>query len=236
MQNTRRRYFGMTCLQVILLAGMGLIALGEIGFAARLMLGNGIAPAAAPVQPSQDEPATSLPTLTDTPLPSSTPMPPTPTFTATTYESLIPSGWNQYKYEKIELWMPADFVKASSKVKDDVIYAENKNQKGSGFVVSVSLSKDTPTVTNLDDYIRDGVKQFTPDMTFLEKRSFEVGSYEAVRLKMQAIIMNIPMGEAIYFIKDGGTIWIITGLSHYDEYNNWLKTFDQIAHTFRINP
>ena len=102
--------------------------------------------------------------------------------------------------------------------------------------MSVSLSKDTPTVTDLDDYIRDGLKHFTPETTFLEKKGFEIGSHEVVRLKMQAIIMNIPMGEAIYFIKDGGTIWIISGLSHYNEFNDWLKTFDQIAHTFRVNP
>jgi hypothetical protein len=43
------------------------------------------------------------------------------------------------------------------------------------------------------------------------------------------------MGQAVYFIKDGGDIWIISGLSNYDEFGKWLKTFDQIAHTFRIN-
>ena len=129
--------------------------------------------------------------------------------------------------------MPADFEKKDSK--DDLIYVENKNESGNGIKVSVSLSKDTPTVANLDDYIRDGLKHFTPETTFLEKKKFEIGSYEAVRLKVQAIVMNIPMGEAVYFIKDGGDIWIISGLSRYDEFGKWLKTFDQIAHTFRIN-
>lgn len=132
------------------------------------------------------------------------------------------------------MWMPADFEKKSSK--DDLIYVETKNSSGNGFSVSISLTKDTQTGTDLDDYIRDGIKQFTPDMTFLEKKKFEIGSYEVERVKVQAIILNVPMGQALYFIKDGSTIWIVDGISHYDEFNKWIKTFDQIAHTFRINP
>jgi hypothetical protein len=55
-------------------------------------------------------------------------------------------------------------------------------------------------------------------------------------MKMQAIINNIPMGEAIYFIKDGGNIWIVGTISHYDEFHKWLPIFDKIVRTFRINP
>jgi hypothetical protein len=49
-------------------------------------------------------------------------------------------------------------------------------------------------------------------------------------------MINIPMGEVIYFIKDGGNIWILSCVSHYDEFSKWLPIFDQIAHTFRVNP
>ena len=234
MQNKRRRYFGMTCMQVIVLTVLGLLALGGIGFAARLNLANEAPSAVAQVPLTQEIAATSVPLLTSTPLPSSTPVLPTPTFTATTYASLIPEGWNQYKYDRVDMWMPADFIKKSSK--DALVYAENKNESGNGFMVSVGLTKDTPAETDLDDYIQKGLVQFTPDTTFLEKKKFQVGSYEAIRLKMQAIINNVPMGEAIYFIKDGGNIWIVGAISHYDEFHKWLPIFDQIVRTFRINP
>jgi len=125
MQNKRRRYFGMTCMQVIVLTVLGLLALGGIGFAARLNLANEAPSAVAQVPPTQEIAATSVPLLTSTPLPSSTPVLPTPTFTATTYASLIPEGWNQYKYDRVEMWMPADFIKKSSK--DALVYVENKN-------------------------------------------------------------------------------------------------------------
>jgi hypothetical protein len=234
MQNKPRRYFGMTCMQAIVLTVLGLLALGGMGFAAKLILGNGLPVGTAQVPPTQVAVVNFVPLPTSTSLPSSTPVLPTQTFTATTYASLIPEGWNQYKYDKVEMWMPADFVKKSSK--DALVYAENKNESGNGFIVSVGLTKDTPAETDLDDYIQKGLVQFTPETTFLEKKKFQVGSYEAIRLKMQAIINNIPMGEAIYFIKDGGNIWIVGTISHYDEFHKWLPIFDQIVRTFRINP
>jgi len=234
MQNRGRKYFWMTCKRLNILACLGVFALAGISCSATQLPGNEIPAGASQAQVTQEDAATLPPLMTDTPLPSSTPELPTPTFTATTYESLLPEGWTQYKYEKVEMWIPADFEKKSTK--DDLIYVENTNSSGNGFSVSISLTKDRPTVTDLDDYIRDGIKQFTPDMTFLEKKKFEIGNYEAERVKVQAIIMNVPMGQALYFIKDGGTIWIVDGISHYSEFSKWIKTFDQIAHTFRINP
>jgi hypothetical protein len=77
--------------------------------------------------------------------------------------------------------------------------------------------------------------QFTPDTTFLEKKKFAVGSYEAQRVKLQTIITNISVGEAVYFIKDGGNIWMLAGICRYEDFHTWLPIFDKIAHTFRIN-
>ena len=233
MQNKRCSSTGFTFLRVNILVCLGLFALVGMSCSAEQIPGLAIPAGGSQVQPTLAEPATLPPAMTNTPLPSSTPEPPTPTFTATTYASLIPPGWTQYKYEQVELWMPADFVKKSSK--DAVVYAENKNEQGSGFVVSMGLLKYTPTETDLDDYIRTGLTQFTPDTTFLEKKKFAVGSYEAQRLKLQTIITNISVGEAVYFIKDGGNIWMLAGICRYEDFHTWLPIFDQIAHTFRIN-
>ncbi|HVM71868.1 MAG TPA: hypothetical protein VMT91_08920 [Anaerolineales bacterium] len=233
MQNRQRRYLGMTCGQIIVLVCLGLVALGGIGFVIKLM-GNEMAGSTVPAQPSLVEPATLAPVPTETPLPSSTPVIPTLTFTATTYKSLIPDGWIQNKYNKVEVWTPADFSKKTSKT--FLLYWENKNASANNITVSIGLNKDTPTVADLDDYIQAGLKQFTPETTFLEKKPFSIGTYEAKRVKLQVIISNITAGEAIYFIKDGGTIWTIEALSTYDEFHDWLLTFDKIARTFRINP
>ena len=233
MQNQHRRYLGLTCGQIIVLGCLGLIALAGIGFVIKL-IGNEMADSATSTQPTLADQATLPPLPTDTPLPSSTPVIPTPTFTATTYESLIPAGWVQNKYEKVEVWMPADFEKKTSKTY--LLYWANKNDNANNITASIGLAKDTPTVANLDDYIQAGLKQFTPDTTFLEKKPFSIGSYEAKRVKLQVIISNITAGEVIYFIKDGGTIWTIEAISSYDQFHDWLLTYDKIARTFRINP
>ena len=235
MQNRTRRVLGMTIPQLIILACLGLIALGAIGVGARLVLGNSTPlDSALPVSTTQELQSTFIPSPTWTPFPSSTPVLPTPTFTATTYESLIPKDWVQYKYAKVEMWMPADFVKKSSK--DFLIFAESKQVDDNGYKVNVSLTKDTTALNDLDDYIQVGIQNFTPDTTFLEKRNFEIGTYEARRLKLEVVLENIPMENATYIIRDGETIWIVSAISHYDEFRDWLTIFDKIARTFRISP
>jgi len=233
MQNKRQRYLGMTVTQLIVLACLGLTTIGIMGFAARTILGKLTSLNDITNPPTQENQAASSPLPTRTPFSSPTPILPSPTFTATTYESLIPGDWKQAKYEKVELWMPADFIQKTDG--DYLIYAENGNAAGNGFIVSVNLTNEKTTLSNLDDFVQEGLTQFTPQMTFLEKKNFEIGTYEELRLKLQMIFNNVPMGEAIYFIKDGDTVWILSGVSHYDEFHDWILIFDKIAHTFRIN-
>lgn len=233
MHNNQQRYLGMTVTQLIVLACLGLITIGIMGFAAIMILGKMTSLNGITNPPTQENQAASSPLPTRTPFSSPTPILPSLTFTATTYESLIPGEWKQAKYEKVELWMPAEFVQKSDG--GYLLYAENGNENGNGFIVSVNLTNEKTTLSNLDDFVQEGLTQFTPQMTFLEKKNFQIGTYEALRLKVQMIFNSVPMGEAIYFIKDGDTVWILSGLSHYDEFRNWILIFDKIARTFRIN-
>ena len=233
MHNNQQRYLGMTVTQLIVLACLGLATIGIMGFAAIMILGKMTSLDGITNPPTQENQAVFSPLPTRTPFSSPTPILPSLTFTATTYESLIPGEWKQAKYEKVELWMPAEFVQKSDG--GYLLYAENGNENGNGFIVSVNLTNEKTTLSNLDDFVQEGLTQFTPQMTFLEKKNFQIGTYEALRLKVQMIFNSVPMGEAIYFIKDGDTVWILSGLSHYDEFRNWILIFDKIARTFRIN-
>jgi hypothetical protein len=233
MHNNQQRYLGMTVTQLIVLACLGLATIGIMGFAAIMILGKMTSLNGITNPPTQENQAASSPLPTRTPFSSPTPILPSLTFTATTYESLIPGEWKQAKYEKVELWMPAEFVQKSDG--GYLLYAENGNENGNGFIVSVNLTNEKTTLSNLDDFVQEGLTQFTPQMTFLEKKNFQIGTYEALQLKVQMIFNSVPMGEAIYFIKDGDTVWILSGLSHYDEFRNWILIFDKIARTFRIN-
>ena len=232
MQNKNRRGPGMTAGQLIVLTLMGLITLGLMGFAANLVLRNGLLFGASLAQSTLVVPAAFTPLATGTPLPTRTPILPTPTFTATTYESLIPKGWLQYKYEQVEMWMPPELEKKSST--DTLIYVENKAGDDNGYKINLSLTKDKLTTADLDEFIKQGLGDITPDTTILERKKFAIGTYDARRLKTEVIINNIPVMGVIYFIKDGDTVWIIAGISHFDEFGKWLPIFDQVARTFRI--
>ncbi len=229
----KKKYMGMTTSQLMVIGVLALIAVGLVITVAWLFLGNMISFAALPTQPPLAAQFTPTPLPTRTPFPSRTPILPTPTFTATTYESLIPPGWKQYITGKVELWIGPDFVSESSP--DSLIYVENANADEEGLVV-VDLYNAPADGADLDEFIRTFVAEFPAEMTFLEKRKFEVGAYPAYRVKVQAIVDSVSIAEAMYFIQDGDTVWILGGISHYDVFNDWLPIFDQIAHTFRINP
>jgi len=233
MQDKRSRVLGMTAAQFFIIACLGLTLLGVMYFAGRVILGNSMPSNINPVPPTQENLDISMPIPTRTPFPSPTPLLPTLTFTATTYESLIPEQWAQVKYAKVEFWIPADFVKKSSN--DFLVYAENPDKSGNGFPVSINLTSESTKLSDLDDYVQEGLMQFSPGMTLLEKKKFEIGNYEVRRLRIQMIYNNVPVGNAIYFIKDGDTVWILSGISHYDEFRKWILIFDKIAHTFRFN-
>jgi hypothetical protein len=237
MQNlprSKKRYLGMTVVQVFVLTCLGLTTIGVIGLTGWMVMRNNPPAAPLPTQISLQDQETAMSLPSRTPFPTYTLPVPTPTFAPTTYESLIPEGWKQYKYAKVELWMPANFVKKSSS--GDLVYAENKNVNGNGFIVSIGLTKDTTALTDLDDYIQEGLQKISSETTFLEKKKIQIGTYEAARVKMEVIISSVPAGVAVYFIQDGGTIWTLTCISHYDEFRDWVPIFDQIARTFRINP
>jgi len=231
--SSKKRYFGLTVNQVVILCLFGLATVVVVGVGGWWILGMAF-------------PANALPTETIpptfTPLPSWTPGPtrtrvPSPTATGADYQSSIPQGWVQFTSGKVELWMPPNFVKADPG--KDLILAKDKNA-AQNFTTNVLLGVD-PLPVPLDEYISESVKYFPGmssiiDMTLLEKRVFTIGDYEVRRLRVETIVSTIPVEAAMYLVKDNDKVWMITCSTYFDEYYDWLPTFDKIARTFRINP
>jgi hypothetical protein len=233
MQTRKRRYWGMTGTQLIILGCLGLTALGAMGFMGWVILGNSPLQNIPAAQPNSGPLQTFTPQPTLTLRPTRTPILPTFTFTPTTYESLIPEGWNQYKYNKVEVWIPQDFVKdPSGKALINVI---DGNPTNNGFKSFINLIREDGISGDLETYVTDSLGHFSVETTFLERKSFPISSYEAIRVKLQVIILGINAEEAVYLVKDSSTVWILTCATYYDEFRDRLPTFDQIARTFRID-
>ena len=97
-----RKFFGMTPLQLGILAGLAGAACLLFGLAGWFVLRgkSGLlarAPENTPV-PRATSTLIVIPTLTPTQTP--TPVP---------YEMLIPSGWEQFKTGLVEIWLPSSF-------------------------------------------------------------------------------------------------------------------------------
>ncbi|HTX89982.1 MAG TPA: hypothetical protein VMC09_02100 [Anaerolineales bacterium] len=223
----------MTGMQLFVLGCMGLVIIGLMGFGGWLILGNNALPAdLAPAGPTQAPVQASAPLPSETPPPTRTPILPTFTLAPTTYESMIPEGWNQFTYKNVEIWVPAEFVKDSSG--DKLIDLVTSKTAGKGFKTTIYLDKDEGVTTDLDSYVRDGLGHFTAEVTFLEKKDFQIGNYEVRRIKSQVIILGVSVGVMDYLIKDGSTVWDLACMSYYDELHDWQPVFDQVAQTFRI--
>jgi hypothetical protein len=96
------KYFGMTPLQLRILAGLAVTACLIFALAGSFVLRGSFnrstaPPGSAPVSKSTATPW-SIPSLVPTGSP-----------TAVPYETLIPGGWSQFKTGLVELWLPADF-------------------------------------------------------------------------------------------------------------------------------
>jgi hypothetical protein len=232
---SKARYFGMTVTQIVALACLGLVTIGLMGFAGWTVLGSSFP---GGLFPTRDVLPTWTPLPTWTLLPTRTPLGPSPTPTVVDYKSLIPEGWVQFTSGKAEMWMPGNFERADPGT--NLLLAKDKNA-GQGFITNILLGmKDVPGY-ELDDYIREEVTYFPAytsiiDMTLLEKKKLSIGSYEARRLKVETIILGIPVEAAMYVVKDGSKFWMITCSTYFEEYYDRLPTFDNVARTFRINP
>ncbi len=227
------RRFGMTQGQLAIVACLALIALGLIGFAGWTMFGGSLSGGLIPGFPAQQEAPATISLVTWTPGPTQAPTS-VSTATPVPYEALIPEGWIQFKSGKVEVWMPATFKKTDPG--DSLIAAIDTVQSESGFRPVVNLSKEIAAGKDMDAYIQDGLKNLPREMTYLERKKFTIGSYEAMRLRVETIIDDLPAESSIYLIKDGDTFWDITCTTYINDFYTWLPTFDKLARTFRLQP
>lgn len=248
------RYFGMTVVQLAILGCLGLAAcgvfIGGLFFVSDSMgFGLSIFPS---LEPTSTIPPTSTPYLTETPTL-------TPTATPIPYEDLVPSGWDQYTTETIELWLPPQFeITDVEKKRQESIefykdigredFAKELEENPSAFVfwfetsdpsktmykTNISVETSLMTAASLDDYLDQQSTGSLQEFVVVNRQEFQVGNYEARRILSEANLSNVYIGVAQYIIYDGVNVWHITCASHFNEFYAWLPDFDKIARTFRL--
>jgi hypothetical protein len=229
-----KKYFGMTMMQIGILGGLALALVCIVAVCGGLILSGGVfgrsqqtIPTVAPtVTSALAFPPTMTPTITPTPVP---------------YEQLIPAGWNQYKTELIEIWLPTNFkktTKAEFEQLKDVNTIELLAQENAGntslYNMVVAVYYDPMGDATLDEYLKEIIESTTHQVLVTENRTVYVNSVQARRIVTEIRVDNIDVNSLVYVFQDGNTAWWVTYTAEITEFYNNLPVFEQSVKTFRV--
>lgn len=250
-----KRYFGMTIVQLLILACLAFAVCGTFAggfaFVSGITSGGGFSIFPSPIPSSTPEP-TFTPYLTETP----TLM---PTATLIPYEDLIPSGWEQYTTTTIELWVPPQFEpvdveqerqariefyknlgydEVARELEDNppayVFWFEKTEPGTSLYTPNITVEPLLMTAGNLDEFLDQEYENGPQEFIVVSRQEFQIGNYEARRVQLEANLSNIYVGVAQYAIFDGVNVWVINCGSHFNDFYTLLPEFDKVARTFRV--
>lgn len=227
-----RKYFGMTRVQIGILAGLAGTLLIIICVGAWLISrGGGAAGQSVPTpMPSVTSivatPATLTPTITPTPIP---------------YEQLIPAGWNQYKTALVEIWLPNNFQLSKDVLFDtstssaivDLTISEIPS-KTSAFNMVVGVAFEPLVGDSLDSFLDTDLLKTPYQSSVVDRKIVYINSVEARRIVQEARFNNINLNQLTYVFLDGNTIWYVMYAAEITEYFENLPVFEQSINTFRF--
>lgn len=229
-----RKYFGMTKVQIGIVAGMAGVLILIVLAGAFLLFRNLNPSASAPQATSTPAPTVTLVVVTP---PTATP---TPAPTAIPYEQLIPADWKQYKTSLVELWLPANFKLADKKALDQTaelalneLFITEIPSKTSAYNMLVSVSYDLMTGASLDEFLQTKIAQLPAEVRVTDRRTVYVNTVEARRLMIEYRANNIDINDMVYVFLDGNTVWYVEYVAQIGEFFDNLPIFEQSVKTFR---
>lgn len=229
-----QKYFGMTRMQIGILAGLAGVLILIVGVGAFLVFRN-VTPSLSAPQPT----STPLPTVTSVAV---TPPTVTPTLapTAIPYEQLIPAGWKQFKTPLVEIWLPSNFKLGDKKALNQTVQLATNElfiteipSKTSAYNMLVSVSYDLLSGGSLDEFLQNKISQLPAEIRVTDRRTVYVNTIEARRLMIEARVNNIDINDMVYVFLDGNTVWYVEYVAQITKFFENLPIFEQSVKTFR---
>lgn len=229
-----RKFFGMTPLQLGILAGLAGIACLLFGLAGAFLLRGNAGPfRRAPentLVPQAIPTMIVIPTLTPTQTP--TPLP---------YEMLIPSGWAQFQTGLVEIWLPSNFKPGDPKLLNDStnfampeLIMTGGASKSSLYQMLVTVSYEPLTADSLDALLDSKIAGFPPELRIVERRHISINSTDAIRFLFETRSKNVDIDVLTYVFLDGSTVWYVEYVAQINEFYDMLPAFENSVKTFRI--
>lgn len=177
--------------------------------------------------------------------------------------SLTPiPGWKEFSAPGVSLWLPDSFQGGDLENDLDLITEQLKSrgaeyeavakmieQNRSAFIIwafdsnlspgrplaNVNLVKERVlSAVNPENYVDAIQSQLPSDFSITERKKIKLEHYEALRLIIEMREPSIK--EAMYIIKSGNTMWVVTYATGADEFEARLPIFEQSANTLRVEP
>jgi hypothetical protein len=251
---TGQRYFGMTLVQIGMLAGLALVACIAIGVLVTLMLN--------PVPFSQQTEATYTlqpsPTsvVTSTPWPTVTPIP----------------NWQEYSFAdgRARIWLPASYIGGEPATSSEMIKENLRTAfEDEAFVSDIEGLLAIPEIdffafdTEFVDSARFmyvGTEALDPDLSLsmdyylnrmmdnftgvnervVERQIARLDHYQAGRLVVES---KVPAGDTekfvttvIYMVRVNDTMWFTTFRTGREEYKDYQQIIQTSANSFWVQP
>ena len=256
MRKTRKkRLFGMTLTQLIILGCLALAAIGTM-FGGFIFISSSTTPGGISFFP------TTFPTsaFEPTSMPNQAGAPGGPsTVPSVVSNDQIPSNWERYKSTTIEIAVPPQFESVDAELERQR-RIEFYRAQGFGFLADrlenpsfdyrfwfnfpqpETVIYDThifvkadilPTIT-LDEYIDETYDAGLQGFQVVDREEITIENLEAQRILLEADLNEDSIGVAEYLITDEVNLWIISSGSSREEFYSWLPEFDRVARSFRL--
>jgi hypothetical protein len=251
----RRRLFGMTLSQMMIL---GCLALGAVGaifgsfiFISSSTTPGGIAlfPSPAPTFPPQATNMDGQPPVVQGPAA-------IPSFAG---DDQTPSNWTRYASTTIEIAVPPQFEEMNAELERQK-WIESYRGQGYGqladrleapsfdyrlwfnfpqsetaiYRTHIIIKADVLPTFTLNEYVDEAYGAGLQGFQVIDRQETTVGTLQAQRVLLTTTLNDFSVGIAEYVITDEVNLWVISASSNIEEFYGWLPEFDRVTRSFRL--
>ena len=156
------------------------------------------------------------------------------------YELLIPRGWEQFRTELVEIWLPKEFTSSDPQLLSNAtdsaapeLLITGPSSPSSPFQMFVMISHESLTAGSLDDYLEGEAVKYPAEVRVVEKMKVSINGRNAIRFVFETKSNHTNVKDLAYLFRDGNTIWYVEYVVPSDEYSAMLTTFESSIKAFR---
>jgi len=256
MSKTRkRRMFGLTFTQLMILACLALAAIGAI-FGSFILISSSTTPGGLALFPTSGQPSAAG-TADLSAAPNEPGVGPTATLPIDPNE--IPPDWVQYTATTIEISAPPQFESVNvaderqqriatyrsqgyeflaARLEDDTFdyrfWFNDLRSDNDTYDTHIVLKAGFLPTETLEEYVDEAYGAGLQGFQVADRQAFDIENLQAQRLQLDASLNGLPIRVADYVVTDGVNLWIISCGTTLEEFDPWLPVFDRVARSFHL--